>query len=84
LVIQACETIGFAVANLVHLLAPDKVILGGGLVEAMEDLVVETVRETAEKNVLEVYQGRFEVIAAKLGDDAGVRGAAAWAKKNLS
>ena len=84
LVIQACETIGFAVANLVHLLAPDKVILGGGLVEAMEDLVVETVRETAEKNVLEVYHGRFEVIAAKLGDDAGVRGAAAWAKKNLS
>ena len=50
----------------------------------MEDLVVETVRETAEKNVLEVYHGRFEVIAAKLGDDAGVRGAAAWAKKNLS
>ena len=39
----------------------------------MEDLVVETVRETAEKNVLEVYHGRFEVIAAKLGDDAGVR-----------
>ena len=83
LVEQAAETIGYAVANVVHILAPDKIVLGGGLVEAMEDLIVGTVRKTARSNVMSVYKDRFEVVAAKLGDDAGVKGAAAWAKRKL-
>ena len=42
---QAAEYIGVAVAGVVNLLAPDVVILGGGLVEAMPELFVETVAE---------------------------------------
>lgn len=83
LVETASETIGFAVVNIVHLLAPDKIILGGGLVEAMEELIVGTVRKTARANVMEPYKDRFEVVAAKLGDDAGAIGAAAWIKKKV-
>ncbi len=79
----ACETIGYAVVNIVHILAPDKIILGGGLVEAMEELFVGTVKRTARANVMEPYKDRFDVVAAKLGDDAGVLGAAAWAKKQI-
>ena len=81
LVEEAAETIGYAVANVVHLLAPEKIVLGGGLIEAMEDLIVGTVRKTARANVMDVYKNRFEVVAAKLGDDAGVKGAAAWARR---
>ncbi len=84
LVEEASEAIGFAVVNIVHLLAPDKVILGGGLVEAMEELIVGTVRKTARQNVMSVYKDCFEVVAAKLGDDAGVLGAAAWARQELT
>ena len=84
LVEQAAETIGLGVVNVVHLLCPDKIVLGGGLVEAMEDLFVGTVRKTARRNVMNVYRERFDVVAAKLGDDAGALGAAAWAKKQLS
>jgi len=29
------------------------------------------------------YKDRFDVVAAKLGDDAGVLGAAAWAKQEI-
>lgn len=83
LVEEAAETIGLAVTNIVHLLAPDKIVLGGGLVEAMEDLIVSTVRKTAKANVMPVYKDRFDVVAAKLGDDAGVMGAAAWAKMQI-
>ncbi|MGB7343127.1 MAG: ROK family protein [Pirellulaceae bacterium] len=83
LVEEAAMTIGYAVANVVHILAPDKVVLGGGLIEAMEDLIVSTVRKTARANVMPVYRDRFEVVAAKLGDDAGVKGAAAWAKRKF-
>ncbi len=84
LVEQAAESIGIAVVNIIHLLCPDKIVLGGGLVEAMEDLIVGTVGKTARKNCMSVYKDRFEVVAAKLGDDAGVKGAAAWAKRQLA
>lgn len=84
LVEESSEAIGMAVANIVHLLAPDKIVLGGGLVEAMEDLIVGTVRKTARRNVMSVYKDRFEVVAAKLGDDASVLGAAAWARQELT
>lgn len=80
LVEEAAETIGIAVANVVHILAPDKIVLGGGMVEAMEELFISTVKKTAKQNVMSVYKDRFEVVAAKLGDDAGAIGAAAWAR----
>ncbi|TWT83207.1 Glucokinase [Planctomycetes bacterium CA13] len=83
LVEEAACSIGISVANVVHLLAPDKIVLGGGLVEAMEDLIVGTVRKTAKENVMSVYKDVFEIVAAKLGDDAGAMGAAAWAKHKL-
>ncbi len=84
LVQDAAESVGIAVVNIVHLLAPDKIILGGGLVEAMEELIIETVKKTARQNVMPVYRDRFDVVAAKLGDDAGAIGSAAWAKRVIT
>ena len=84
LIVSASETIGIAVVNIVHLLAPDMIVLGGGLVEAMEDLIVSTVKKTARANCLEPYRNTFDVVAAKLGDDAAVLGAAAWAQKKVT
>ena len=83
LVKDAAGVIGAAVINLVHILGPDTVILGGGLVEAMEDLFVGTVSKVAKDGVMPVYKDRFDVKAAKLGDDAGVIGAAAWGKGQI-
>lgn len=84
LVVEASQALGLAVVNIVHVLAPDMIVLGGGLVEAMEDLIVGTVRDTAKSSVMSVYRDRFQVVAAKLGDDAAVLGAAAWARKQQS
>jgi glucokinase len=84
LIEEAAQTIGTSVINIVHVLAPDKIVLGGGLIEAMEDLFISIVAKTARKGVMPVYRDRFEVVAAKLADDASVLGAAAWAKKKLS
>lgn len=83
LVEEAAETIGVAVANIVHILAPDKIVLGGGMIEAMEELFVSTVKKTAKQNVMSVYKDRFDIVPAKLGDDAGAIGAAAWARDQV-
>ncbi|MCM2372447.1 ROK family protein [Aporhodopirellula aestuarii] len=80
LIEEAATVIGYAVVNIVHILCPDKIILGGGLVEALEDILLSNVRKVANECVMPVYKNRFKVVAAKLGDDAGVMGSAAWAK----
>ncbi len=78
---RAGAWIGIAVANVVHLLSPDTVVLGGGLVEAMPDLLVQSVSETARARVMPSYADTFNVVAAELGDYATVKGAAAWARQ---
>ncbi|MEL6110411.1 MAG: ROK family protein [Planctomycetota bacterium] len=83
LIEAAAESVGVGVANLIHILCPDIVVLGGGLVEAMEELIVGTVEKTARASVMEAYRERFKVVAAELGDDAGVKGAAAWARRAI-
>ena len=83
LVEDAAGAIGIGVVNVVHMLCPDTIVLGGGLVEAMPNLMVDTVSKTARSRVMSVYKDRFKVVAAKLGDDAGVKGAAAWARQEL-
>jgi glucokinase len=80
---NAAEYLGVGIVTLVHLLAPDVVIMGGGMVEALPDLIVKTARKSAKKRVLPSYRDQFEVVAAKLGDDAAVMGAAAWGRHSL-
>lgn len=80
---RAASLLGCGVATVVHLISPDMIVLGGGLVEAMPDLYVKTVRESAKARVLAPYRNTFEIVAAELEDDAGVMGAAAWARKTI-
>jgi glucokinase len=77
---RAARLIGWAVGDVVNLLAPDVIVLGGGLVEAMPDLFVEEVEQAARQRAAPPFSKTFKVVAAKLGDDAVVRGAAAWAQ----
>jgi len=76
---EAARQIGIAVGGVVNLLSPDKVVLGGGLVEAMPELFVEEVKKAARKRAMPSFADTFTVVAAELGDDASVLGAAAWA-----
>ncbi len=76
---RAARAIGRAISDAVNLLAPDVVIIGGGLVEAMPDLFLKECRTTAEAEVMPPFVGSFKIVAAALGDDAVITGAAALA-----
>lgn len=80
---KAARHIGQAAITVVHLLAPDVLVLGGGLVEAMPNLFVKQVSQTLQQGVLPSFKGTCNVVAAELGDDATVKGAAAWAAHRL-
>ena len=84
IVIRAARLIGSVVGDVANLLAPDIVVLGGGLVEAMPELFVSQVEEAAKNRAAPPIARSFKVVAARLADEAVVRGAAAWAEKSQS
>lgn len=75
---EAARTIGIALAGIIHVLGPDLVLLGGGLVEAMPELFTEHVGSAARKRLMPALRDSFEIHVSALGDDASTRGAAAW------
>lgn len=80
---DAAQQIGWAMAGVINLLSPNVLLLGGGLVEAMPRLFREEVRKATKARVMPSFRDSFEVVVAKLGDDATALGAAAWAERTI-
>lgn len=83
-VAETAELLGFAIASVVTLLSLPRVVLGGGLTEALGDRLVENVKKVVRANVFPEKAGRqVKVVGTKLCDDAGVLGAALLAAESL-
>ena len=78
---HAARHIGLAIGSVINLLAPDVVVLGGGLVEALPNLFLEEIRDSAKETGLDNLIHSVNVHTAELGDDAAVMGAASWAQE---
>jgi glucokinase len=73
---REASRIGLAVANVVNVLSPDTIVLGGGLVEAMPKLFIEEVTRAIKKFALPFLAKFVKVVSTELGDDAVAMGAA--------
>lgn len=82
IVCRAAEQVGRGIGCLVNLLAPDVVVIGGGLAEAMPDLYLSHAAKGVKRNVLPSLKDCFKVRIAELGDYSSVTGAAAWVRQN--
>ncbi|MBP8130680.1 MAG: ROK family protein [Candidatus Hydrogenedentes bacterium] len=80
---KAAYYVGIAVANLINILSPQAVVLGGGLVEAMTDLYLEEVNRGVKEHAMPFLRKGVRIVPAKLGDDAVVLGAAHLVAKRL-
>jgi glucokinase len=78
---EAAEYTGIAVANLINILNPEVVVLGGGVIEALADEMLGIVTEVARDHILAGTCKDVEIIASKLGDNAGITGGAVLAKQ---
>jgi glucokinase len=79
---RAANWIGMAIADTVALISPDIVVLGGGLAEAMPDLLKEEVEKAVNEHVMASFQGTYRIEVAELGDEATAMGAAAWSRES--
>jgi len=73
---QAGYYLGLGLANLIHILEPQRILIGGGVSRAGE-LLLGPARETVDQRLMSpVYRG-VEILPAALGPDVGLMGAAA-------
>ena len=70
--------LGIAVANVISSFDPEKVVIGGGVING-GDIVLETVKEEVSKRCMRTFVDFCSIEKAKLGGQAGVLGAAALA-----
>ena len=80
---DGARLLGVVLAGTVNLLAPDVIVLGGGLVEALPKLFMDEVGKSLADRVMPSYLKTYELKVARLGDDAGAMGAAAWARHRV-
>jgi len=72
---EAAEYLSCGLASVVNFFNPEVIILGGGLIEAVDYFFNKTVKKTKAK-ALPVPAQKIEIIKSKLGDFSGIIGAA--------
>lgn len=79
----AAEYIGIATANFINILNPEVVVLGGGVMEALQDEMMSIIVETAKDYAMPGTMKGVDIVASKLGDNAGITGGAVLVRKEL-
>jgi glucokinase len=67
--------LGIALADLINILNPEMIVIGGGVAGAWDLFIGHTSREITERAFREPAE-RVKLVRASLGDDAGILGAA--------
>lgn len=80
---RSAYLVGLGLAATVHLLNPQMVIIGGGVVEAIGKPYVDIAAEAIRANTFPVAHQHLRVVEAMLGDEAGVLGAVSLARRRL-
>jgi glucokinase len=73
---RAARYTGMGVANLISVLNPEMVVLGGGVMQGAGDLLLEQIRLEVSRWAQPIAAGRCPIELTTLGEDAGLLGAA--------
>ncbi len=79
---EAGKLLGVALAGIVNLLNPDRIVIGGGVAQA-GDWILEPVRWEIKRRALPDATKVLQVVPAALGTNAGILGAAALVFRSL-
>ncbi len=78
---RAAEVLGYACINVRHLIDPEAIVFGGGVIEACSDFIMPIVENIVGRDPLPGAREGGRVLLSALGDDAVVLGAVAEARK---
>ena len=74
----AVSALVVSLTNVVHLFNPDMIVLGGGVTQGLVKLdLLSHIRQEIKGRVMSELHKDFQLTSARLGDSAGLAGAAA-------
>ena len=79
---DAGSKLGLALVSVTNLLNPDRIVIGGGVADAGR-VLFDKVEETLITRAMVVQAKEVKVLKAKLGNDAGMLGAALLVKERI-
>lgn len=77
------DYLSFGITSIIHIFAPQRVVIGGGISEAGE-FYLEEIRKRVNSYSIKACAEHTEVVGAELGNRAGTLGAAALVFSHLS
>jgi glucokinase len=78
---EAAKYSGIAIASLINILSPEVVVIGGGLMDALENEMLSIIVKNAREHAFPGTDKGVKILASKLGDDAGITGGAVLARR---
>jgi glucokinase len=72
---QVADFLGIGLSNVVTLIGPDRIVIGGGIAQAKE-LILGPIEEAVKRRVTLVPTDKIEIVPAELGKFSGAVGAA--------
>jgi len=80
---RAIGTLGWAIAQMITLLAPSAVVIGGGVSLLGESLFFEPLRQQVERYVFPPLKDHYIICSASLGEEVMIHGATLLARKTF-
>ena len=79
IILQAATYLGIGLANLVNIFNSEMIIIGGGM-SKMGDLLLAPARQVVNERAYQISAQAVRIVPSRLGDDAGIIGAAVFAR----
>ncbi|NUP99302.1 MAG: ROK family protein [Armatimonadetes bacterium] len=76
----AARLLGLGTVTVIHLVDPEAIVFGGGVIEATGDFMLPLIEETIRQHVAPGNGQPIRIVRSALGDDAVLLGAAALAR----
>ncbi len=80
---DAIGALGRAIGQVIALLAPRRVVIGGGVALLGEEQLFAPLRRVVAEEVFRPFADRYDIVPAALGEEVVVHGALALARKRL-
>jgi glucokinase len=80
---DAWRELATALCQVIVLLCPRRIVIGGGVSLMGEELLFKPLRELVAANVFKPFAGCYDIVPAALGEEVVVHGALALARKRL-
>lgn len=78
---ETCEYLGTGIANVVNILNPQIVVIGGGVANAGSEFI-NLIEKVTRRKIMAACDDILKIVKAKLGNEAGIVGAILLAAEN--